>query len=110
MSRQSLLSSIFCALFFVLSALLAPAPARANPDPPRSTIAADEATAARVRRRLAQDDVVLHHRLDVSVNDGVLVLTGSARTRATLTAIVREVSRVPGVASVQVKAKVEPNP
>lgn len=74
-----------------------------NPD-------ADALTEALVRRRLAQDDLAPFHRLEVSVHEGVAMLTGTVRTKNTLDAVVKEVGKVAGVDRVDERVKVEPNP
>lgn len=71
---------------------------------------ADALTEALVRRRLAADDLVNFHRIEVHVNDGVVSLRGAARTRQTRDAVVREVEKVSGVVSVLDKIEVEPTP
>lgn len=71
---------------------------------------ADALTEALVRRRLSQDDLSPYHRIEVAVRDGVVTLTGSARTKSTLDAALREVEKVSGVEGVEERVKVEPNP
>ncbi|GMV29137.1 MAG: hypothetical protein AMXMBFR59_12620 [Rhodanobacteraceae bacterium] len=71
---------------------------------------ADALAEALVRRRLAQDDLAPYHRIEVAVRDGVVTLTGSARTKTTLDAALREVEKVSGVERVEDRVKVEPNP
>ncbi|MDC8010968.1 BON domain-containing protein [Tahibacter soli] len=82
----------------------------AKPLDETESLDADAQTAALVVRRLARDDLEAYHRIDVKVVDGRAVLTGTARTRQGLDAIVREVGKVPGVRSVEEHVKVEPTP
>ncbi len=82
----------------------------AKPLDEAETADADAQTAALVVRRLARDDLEAYHRIDVKVSGGRVVLTGSARTRQGLDAILREVGKVPGVVAVEERVKVEPTP
>lgn len=88
---------------------LQPALAR-SPSDSAADSDADALTETMVRRRLSQDDLAPYHRIDVVVRDGVATLTGSARTKTTLDAALREVEKVSGVLLVQSRVKVEPNP
>jgi osmotically-inducible protein OsmY len=103
-------------LIRVLAVLLAAAAAGVQPVLARSPAEevadadADALTEAFVRRRLAQDDLAPYHRIEVAVRDGVVRLTGSARTKTTLDAALREVEKVSGVERVEDRVKVEPNP
>lgn len=95
------------AFLLALTAFLAfaagPAALPDNPD-------ADALTEALVRRRLAADDLVNFHRVEVSVVDGVATLRGTARTRQTRDALLSEVAKVFGVLAVQDKIEIEPTP
>ena len=71
---------------------------------------ADALTEALVRHRLAADDLASFHRIEVQVSDGVVSLRGTARTRQSRDAIVREVGKISGVVSVLDKIEVEPTP
>lgn len=103
-------------LIRVLAVLLAAAAAGVQPVLARSPAEevadadADALAEALVRRRLAQDDLAPYHRIEVAVRDGVVTLTGSARTKTTLDAALREVEKVSGVERVEDRVKVEPNP
>lgn len=98
-----LLLAFLLALAVFPAVAAAPAALRDNPE-------ADALTEALVRRRLAANDLVNFHRVEVSVVDGVATLRGTARTRQTRDALLREVAKVSGVLAVQDKVEVEPTP
>jgi len=82
--------------------------AMASPD---ASSAADEQAARAVRARLTQPDAAAALYLDrVEVQDGVVLLTGSAPNRFALAAAVRVTKEVPGVRSVKTRVRVTPNP
>lgn len=97
----------FLALF--LGLVVSPAFA-ANPAERPGNPEADELTEALVRGRLAAEDLVNFHRIEVEVSDGVVSLRGTARTRQTREAVLREVEKVSGVVSVLDTIEVEPTP
>ncbi|TDR46550.1 BON domain-containing protein [Tahibacter aquaticus] len=97
------LLALFLALTVFPAAAAGPADLADNPE-------ADALTEALVRRRLAADDLVNFHRIEVQVSDGVVSLRGTARTRQTRDAVLREVGKVSGVVSVLDKIEVEPTP
>lgn len=101
------LARLLLALFLALAVFpaFAAGPA-ALPDNPE----ADALTEALVRRRLAADDLVNFHRVEVNVVDGVATLRGTARTRQTRDALLSEVAKVFGVLAVQDKIEIEPTP
>lgn len=102
-SAVRLLLAVFLAAVFFPAGVAA----QGNPADSRST---DELTEALARRRLAADDLMPYHRVEVSIADGVATLTGTARTRQARDAVVREVGKVSGVTSVKDRIEVEPNP
>jgi len=74
------------------------------------SLEADGLTEALVRRRLAAQDLVNFHRIEVQVRDGVVSLRGTARTRQTRDAVLREVEKISGVVSVLDTIEVQPTP
>lgn len=98
---------LFLAVFLAAVFFPAGAAAQGNPADGRST---DELTEALARRRLAADDLMPYHRVEVSIVDGVATLTGTARTRQARDAIVSEVRKIAGVSSVQDRIEVQPTP
>lgn len=78
---------------------------------PAGSSDADEQAALAVRTRLTQPDAAAAIYLDrVEVQDGVVLLTGSAPNRFALAAAVRVTKEVPGVRSVKTRVRVTPNP
>lgn len=97
----------FVALFLAL--VLSPVFA-ANPAERPGNPEADELTEALVRGRLAAEDLVNYHRIEVQVRYGVVSLRGTARTRQTRDAVLREVEKISGVVSVLDTIEVQPTP
>lgn len=96
-------------LAFLLALAVFPAFA-AGPSALLDNPEADALTEALVRRRLAAEDLVNFHRVEISVSHGVATLRGTARTRQSRDALLSEVAKVSGVLAVQDKIEVEPTP